>query len=191
MLIRQTAHWTGGWQAPNWVDRRAYHFLYDGDGNQVQGNFLPEANVNLIDGLYAAHAGDFNTGNIGHAVCGMVGAMERPFRAPREAYTRKALEALAKGMAQCCKTYNIKVSADTIHSHSEVLPRYGRGVHKWDINWWANPDGSFEMLSPQEAGDRLRDMVAMDLSDDLAEPSRIDELEERIARIERVVFPVE
>lgn len=53
---------TGGGNYPNDVDKEAYHFLVDKDGEVHYGIHKVEDNLDCNDGNYAAHCGGGNTG---------------------------------------------------------------------------------------------------------------------------------
>lgn len=141
---------------PNAVELQAYHALIDQDGNRHDGNLAPEANLDTSDGVYARHAGQFNTANIGLAMCGMRGAQEKPFKAGSFPITKEQYEEAAKWAAEFCVTYNIKVTKRTVLLHSEVLPRFGRGIYKWDVNWLP---GMSAPGDPEEMGNAFRQRV--------------------------------
>ena len=156
-------HWPAGTYTPNHLELADYHMVIDGDGVVHQGNLGPEANIDCSDGIYARHTGGCNTGAIGIAVCGMLGAKERPFNAGEYPIKSCQIDALVNLTADLCDTYDIPVTQSTTLSHAEVQPTLGikqRG--KWDIAWI--PNHTFGPDDPIRIGDVLRSRVmnAMD-----------------------------
>ena len=120
----------------------------------VPGKYHPEDNISATDGKYAAHTLKANTGRIGVAVCGMMGAVERPFSAGPSPITWSQITVLVGLLADLCRRYDIPVERRTVLSHAEVQPTLGiaqRG--KWDIAWLP---GMAVAGDPVEIGDRIR-----------------------------------
>lgn len=111
-LYRICIHHTGGTNKPNAVDKKAYHFLIDGEGNIHKGVYEPEDNIDCTDGKYAQHCGLGNTGCIGVAYCGNKAGGKYPL-------TRKQLEAGFKLIAELVKKYNIEISHKKVYTHME------------------------------------------------------------------------
>lgn len=162
-LKRITLHWTGGAYKPNAAERKAYHFLIDGNGRVHDGDLAPEANITTRDGVYARHCGGLNTGNIGVGICAMGGSKVReggPYGdfPPREIQFDAAVDLIA----QLCDTYKIPVREKTVFNHSEVRGLFGVGRYKWDINYmpWKRKD----LFTPPEAGAILRAAVSKKVS---------------------------
>lgn len=150
-MKRITLHWTGGNIYPSPYEKTRYHFLIDHNGVVHEGTKPPEANRTVLGRLqpgYVAHAGAFNSDNIGVGLCGMAGAQERPFFAGPSPITMKAYSAAVDLFADLCETYSIRVTPRTVLLHSEVRPRWGVGKYKWDVNWlpgMSRPGDPFEM----------------------------------------------
>lgn len=134
-IARVIVHWTAGANSPSDLDKAHYHVLIDGTGKLVRGkptidlNGLPKAKAG-----YAAHTLNCNTGSIGISLCGMAGAVERPFSAGKAPITSAQWAALIQACAELCKHYGITVGPKTLLSHAEVQANLGikqRG--KWDI----------------------------------------------------------
>lgn len=159
-LFRIVGHWTGGTGSANDVDRRVYHEITEASGVRVPGDLAPEANIDLRNGIYARHAGQFNTGAIGLAMAGMKGAREKSFEWGRYPLQVPQLKAFTICWAEHCLTYDIPVSRDTTVLHSEVLPRFGRGIYKWDINILPGMEAPGD---PVEVGDKMRDLIDAEL----------------------------
>lgn len=156
-MKRIVLHWTAGAYVASDLDKRHYHEVVQGDGSRVQGNLLPEANLNTRDGNYAAHTRGLNTGSIGLAMCAMHGAQHTPFDAGGYPITAKQLNAFAEMVAEYAETYNIPVTRKTILSHAEVQPTLGiRQNGKWDITWLP---GMTRPADPVKVGDIIRSLV--------------------------------
>jgi N-acetyl-anhydromuramyl-L-alanine amidase AmpD len=134
-IARIIVHWTAGTHTPSVNDKSHYHVLIDGAGHLVKGtpsialNSLPKAKAG-----YAAHTLNCNTGSIGISLCGMAGAVERPFNAGKYPLTTEQWAALIQACADLCAHYQIPVTPKTLLSHAEVQTNLGitqRG--KWDI----------------------------------------------------------
>lgn len=158
-LNKQTLHWTGGLYTPNKAELKAYHVVIAGSGEVHTGDLAPEANINVRDGVYARHAGGFNTGNIGTALACMSKAKEHDPTTWRVPPRLEQFKAATKEMAQMSLVYNI--APKRCWMHSEIRPLFGRGIYKWDVNLlpWVSDD----LLSPTQAGDYLRECIANEL----------------------------
>lgn len=147
-------HWTAGGHKASALDRKHYHFMVEADGNIVKGDRRPEDNLNTADGTYAAHTLNANTGRIGVAVCGMMGAVERPFNPGKSPLTWPQVNALTALAARLCAQYGIPVSRETVLTHAEVQPTLKIAQKgKWDITWLP---GMAAAGDPVAVGDRLR-----------------------------------
>lgn len=127
------AHWsvTGYKATPECKDH--YHFTVEEDGNIVAGNKTPEDNLSTVDGKYAAHTKNFNTGVIGIACAAMMGA-ESVTKVGKYPITERQFKAMCKEMARLCKKYGIPVSPKTTLTHAEVQGNLGiKQNGKWDI----------------------------------------------------------
>jgi N-acetyl-anhydromuramyl-L-alanine amidase AmpD len=147
-------HWTAGAGKASSLDRTHYHFLVESNGTIVPGTCKPEDNISTGDGKYAAHTMSANTGRIGVALCGMMGAVERPFNAGPAPINWHQIGVLAGLIADLCRRYDIPVTRQTVLSHAEVQPTLGikqRG--KWDVAWLP---GMPEPIDPVQVGDRIR-----------------------------------
>ncbi len=164
MLKRVHIHWTAGGPQASSLDRQHYHVLIEQDGTVVLGDKKPEANRNTSDGHYAAHTRAANTGAIGVGLCGMRGARDRPFSAGNSPLTWPQIEAMASVVADLCETYDIDVTRETVLTHAEVQPTLGiRQRGKWDVRWLPDMDRAGDAI---EVGDRLREMVLLEMQDD-------------------------
>lgn len=153
-LKRIILHWSAGAAKASGLDRQHYHFMVQQDGTEVAGVFAPEDNIAPVKGRYAAHTLSCNTGSIGIALCGMMGAQERPFSAGSQPILWMQVNAFVALAARLALRYRIPVTRQTILSHAEVQPTLGilqRG--KWDIAWLP---GMTAPGNPVEVGDRLR-----------------------------------
>ena len=147
-------HWTAGQHKASGLDKSHYHYLVQGDGSIIPGTLKPEDNISATDGRYAAHTKGANTGRIGVAVCGMMGATERPFSAGAAPINWGQINALCGLLADLCKRYSIPVGRTTVLSHAEVQPTLGiKQNGKWDICWLP---GMTAVGDPVAIGDRIR-----------------------------------
>ena len=126
-------HWTAGTNKASSVDKKHYHIIIEGDGRLVRGNQPISANAAPINGPYAAHCLNCNTGSIGVSLAGMAGAKERPFNAGAYPITQAQWAVLAEVLADLCRRYAIPVTAGTVLSHAEVETTLGINQRqKWD-----------------------------------------------------------
>lgn len=131
-MKRIIIHWTAGKYSPNPCDYEHYHYLVNGDGLILQGNYTPEDNLNCKDGKYAAHTEMGNTGSIGIAFCGMYGFKnnndvgEYPLLADQ-------CEAGFKFIAELARKYKIPITAENILTHYEFDKNRGKEGRKIDI----------------------------------------------------------
>ena len=147
-------HWTAGQHKASGLDRTHYHYLVQGDGSVIPGTHKPEANIVCVTGKYAAHTRAANTGRIGVAVCGMMGAKDRPFSAGPAPINWAQINALCGLLADLCRRYDIPVTRQTVLSHAEVQPTLGiTQSGKWDICWLP---GMTAVADPVAIGDRIR-----------------------------------
>jgi N-acetyl-anhydromuramyl-L-alanine amidase AmpD len=135
-LKRIIIHWTAGGPTASSSDREHYHYIIQQDERIIKGEMEPEDNTNTSDDHYAAHTRRANTGAIGVSVCGMGGAVERPFSTGRYPLEGGQLRALYAFVARLCKQYEIPVTSTTVLTHAEVEPTLGiKQAGKWDITW--------------------------------------------------------
>lgn len=151
-------HWTAGTNAVSTIDRQHYHEIIDGRGDVYRGVRVPEDNLNISDGTYAAHTLNCNTGSIGIAVAGMHGARERPFSWGSFPLNNVQIDKLVERTAYYCKKYNIPVTRETVLSHAEVQQTLKiKQNGKWDISVLP---GMVAPDDPIKVGDILRARVA-------------------------------
>lgn len=135
-INRIIVHWTAGAHTPSGLDKSHYHILIDGSGALVRGR--PSIALNDAGGTragYAAHTLNANSGSIGVALCGMAGAVERPFSAGPFPLQAVQWTRLATVCADLCRRYGIAVQPGTVLSHAEVQQTLGiRQRGKWDIS---------------------------------------------------------
>lgn len=148
------AHWTAGGPKASPLDAMHYHYMVQFDGSVVPGVHEPADNLDVNDGDYAAHALGANTGRLGVAVCGMRGAVERPFDPGPSPINWGQVNALCGLLASLCVRYSVPVTRRTVLTHAEVQPTLGiRQKGKWDITWLP---GMVRPGDPIEVGDRIR-----------------------------------
>lgn len=156
-MQRIIVHWTAGGNKASATDRKHYHLLVEGDGKLVRGDPPITANAAPIKAGYAAHTLNCNTGSIGVSLCGMAGAVERPFSAGKSPITMQQWAALPAILAALCRRYSIPVTPGTLLSHAEVQATLGiaqRG--KWDIAILPFDTG---LNTARKVGDHLRAAV--------------------------------
>lgn len=155
-LVRVIAHWAVTKYKCDDVSRDHYHFIYEGDGNEVVGRKKPEDNITTSDGSYAAHTLGCNTGSIGVACAAMYGATS-VMDYGSYPITKIQFESMCKGIARLCQKHGIAVTPRTVLSHAEVEGTLGikqRG--KWDIA--VLPFASLK--GAKQCGDHMRATVA-------------------------------
>jgi N-acetyl-anhydromuramyl-L-alanine amidase AmpD len=104
-----------------------------------------------------SHTLNANGGAVGLSLCGMVGAVERPFSFGDAPITPAQIDALAAETAELCAIYDIPVSRWSTLSHSEIQPTLGiKQNFKWDINWLPGMAGPGD---PITCGDKIRALV--------------------------------
>jgi len=184
-LTRIIAHWTAGSYNVSAVDKQHYHFVYDGDGNEVAGKHKPEDNISAADEIYGAHTRSLNTGSIGVSVACMAGAQEGRTNG-RFPMTEKQFDAMCKGIARLCKQYNIPVTPRTVLSHAEVQPTLGvRQRGKWDFTVLPFMP---HLRGHKACGDEMRKRVRRYLGDvQIADPAPSGGPDERVAWLQRLL----
>lgn len=133
-MKRLIGHWTAGNHKASDVDRKAYHVLFEGDGNVVRGAPSISANSGSLKNGYAAHTLNCNTDSIGVSMCGMAGAVESPFNAGRAPLTLVQWKAFVAGTAEMVEFYGIPIGPKTTLFHAEVQANLGiTQRNKWDV----------------------------------------------------------
>ena len=160
-MKRIICHWTAGGYHANALDKKHYHFIFEGDGNEVPGDFPISANEKPIKGKYAAHTLNCNTGSIGLSMACMRGAKERPLDYGPSPMKHTQWNAMTEKAAELCIQYGIEVTPKTVLSHAEVQENLGiKQRSKWDFTVLPFSPG---MNGAKECGDRLRNNVAFDI----------------------------
>jgi hypothetical protein len=109
-----------------------------------------------------AHTLNANGGAVGIAMCCMAGAVERPFNPGSHPMLARQLSAYSRAVASLCVAYDIPVSRWSTLTHAEVQPTLGiKQRWKWDCNWIPGMPAPGD---PVAVGDRIRTMIARDLS---------------------------
>lgn len=145
-------HWTGGGNKANATDKAHYHFLFEGDGTEIEANPIT---------AYLAHTKAANSGALGLSLCGMAGALERPFNAGSSPITQAAVNALIFRSARLCAAFDIPPSRWSTLTHAEIQPTLGIAQRqKWDVNFLP---GMTAPTDPITAGDKLRVAVGIAL----------------------------
>jgi hypothetical protein len=177
-------HWTGGSHNVTSVDKAHYHEIIDGSGVVHKGNNIPEDNLNITDGDYAAHTLNCNTGSIGIAVAAMGGSEERPLKWGPYPLTKVQMDKLLERTKYYCEKYDIPVTRRTVLSHAEVQPTLGikqRG--KWDFTVLPGMDS---VADPVVVGDKLRYQLSSKIGPvpvDKPEPVKRETFWEALMRI--------
>lgn len=154
-MKRIQIHWTAGAHKANSVDRKSYHRLIEGDGNIVIGDHPISSNVPpLRRNEYAAHTWSANSYAIGVAMCGMRGAVERPFNPGPSPLLQDQVSAMVYLVADLAQEYDIDITRETVLTHAEVQRTLGiKQRSKWDVMWLPGMDAPGD---PIEVGDELR-----------------------------------
>lgn len=140
------------------MDLAHYHLLIARTGKLIRGERPISANVSTTDGDYAAHVRNLNTGSIGVALCGMVGAKERPFKPGPFPLTRGQWNNAILVCADLCERYGITPNPRGLAMHCEVQQVYGvRQGGKFDIAALTFDRGKWATVTP---GVELRTRVA-------------------------------
>lgn len=151
-------HWTAGGSKASADDRKHYHILIEDDGTLVRGIPSIKDNAAPKTAAYAAHTLNCNTGFIGVALCGMRGAVERPFDAGPSPLTARQWDVLKRTVATLCRRYSIPVTPRTVLSHAEVQVTLGiKQKGKWDI---ARLPFNPSLVGAKAVGDDLRAAVS-------------------------------
>lgn len=154
-MKRVIIHWTGGTNKANATDKEHYHFVVEGDGKIIEGNFKPENNEKCVKGRYAMHTGKGNTGSIGVAMCGMKDFVPNIPKSTKYPLALLQLEACISKVAQLCKKYGIKVTSDTVMTHYEFNRKHLIKTGKIDIVFLH----IMPWLKKDEIGDFIRDRI--------------------------------
>ena len=157
VMKRVHVHWTAGANKASDEDRQHYHLLIEGDGTLVRGKPTIDLNAAPLKAGYAAHTLNANSGAIGVSLCGMRGAIEKPFDSGSAPITPTQWKRLALVVADLCNRYGIAVTPSTVLSHAEVAATLGisqRG--KWDI---ARLPWNYDLVGARAVGNELRAAV--------------------------------
>ena len=173
VMERIILHWTAGTNSASDHDRDAYHILVEGDLDLVRGKPSIADNAAPLKSGYAAHTRNCNTRSIGLSICGMGGAVERPFSAGRWPITEGQFNKAAEAAAALCARYSIPVTRKTVLFHAEVqgtLRIAQRG--KWDVT--VLPFNS-SVKGAVAVGDFFRAKVIACMSGEDVSPSVVEE----------------
>lgn len=100
-------HWTGGGHRANSVDRKAYHYVVEHDGNIVQGVHPVADNMKRIWGdQYARHTGGMNSRSVGVSFAGMKDSVSARRPGPAPLKENQVLAGL-RFVAECCEAWNL------------------------------------------------------------------------------------
>jgi N-acetyl-anhydromuramyl-L-alanine amidase AmpD len=156
-MKRIIIHWTAGSHKASSVDKEHYHMIVNGDGTVVNGDHKIEDNLSTADGVYAAHTKGANTGAIGVAMAGMLGA-EGPDKLGSYPLTNLQWDACMALVKRLAAKYNIPVTPSTILSHAEVHSILGiKQNGKIDISFGV--PGKPELKTARACGNYIRSLV--------------------------------
>jgi len=116
-MKRIIAHWPVDRGVFTALAGKHYHRYVDKDGRRHNGVYKPEDNLNVRDGKYAAHTRSLNTGTIGIAAGGMLGATSETQLGPFPV-TKAAWDGMCRWIAEDCITYGIPVTRETVLTHA-------------------------------------------------------------------------
>lgn len=158
---RVILHWTGGGARANAVDRKAYHYIVEHDGNVVQGVHPVAANMQRVWGDdYAHHTGGFNSFSVGVSYAGMKDSVSARNPGPAPLRPDQVLEGL-RFVAACCRAWNLDpLDPAQVFHHREAWELHGvKGTQnhkKLDITYLP----FMPELGPPETGPWLRRKIA-------------------------------
>lgn len=153
-------HWTAGANGLISLEKKAYNFLHDTEGNTYDGDSTVAEQV-MYDwrkGIGASHTKSMNTGWIGQSVDAMAGAKQtNPITWGSHPITWKGIDAMLEWTADLSKEYQFPISRWTTLSHAEVQPTLGvKQRWKWD---YVVLPGDTVSRNPIEVGDILRERL--------------------------------
>lgn len=156
-MQRIILHWTAGTHAANSTDKKAYHFLIEGDGTLVRGVAPVDLNEAPLKAGYAAHTLNCNSGSIGISLCCMGNAVESPFNAGKWPMTKTQFTRLIEVIKTLSEKYKIPITPQTVLSHAEVQKTLGiTQRNKWDYTRLAF-DPSY--VGAQVIGNHIRELA--------------------------------
>lgn len=119
-------HWTGGGSRANEVDRKAYHYIVEHDGNVVQGVHPVARNMQRVWGEdYAHHTGGFNSFSVGISFAGMKDSVSAMRPGPAPLKPGQVMAGL-RFAAECCDAWRLdpRDPAQVFH-HREAWELHG------------------------------------------------------------------
>lgn len=155
-MKRIIIHWTAGGYVPTSYEKERYHYLIDSIGKIYQGRFKPEANLNCIEGMYAAHTGGGNTGSIGVSMCGMADFKNKNDQGSFP-LTKIQFEATMKLCAELAKKYKIAIDPDTVMTHFEFGQQHPKTTSYGKIDIIFIP--SYPWISKDDIGSFIRSKI--------------------------------
>lgn len=142
-------HWTAGRNVASDLDRQHYHILIESRETEAGGEVLRYvAGVPIASNMrqlgpgdeYAAHTRGFNSFSVGVTVCGMLGAVERPFHPGPHPITPLQVKGLVDICVQLAVVYDLAPTEDHFFTHPEAETIHGRPqAGKWDLDRWPHP----------------------------------------------------
>ena len=151
-------HWTAGAQGIIDLERNAYNFVFDNDGNTYDGTHTIAEQVayDWKRGIGASHTRGMNTGWIGLSLDAMAGASQtNPITWGRNPITWAGIDAMLEHAMDLCREYDIPVSKWTVLCHAEVEQTLGvKQRSKWDYTCLPGDTNAFQ--DPVEIGNIMR-----------------------------------
>lgn len=119
-------HWTGGGHRANEIDRKAYHYVVEHDGNIVQGVHSVAKNMQRVWGEnYARHTGGLNSFSVGISFAGMRDSVNARNPGPAPLKEGQVLAGL-RFAAECCEEWNLNpLDPKHLFHHREAWELHG------------------------------------------------------------------
>lgn len=154
-------HWTGGGPRANSVDRKAYHYVVEHDGNIVQGVHPVAHNMQRTWGdNYARHTGGMNSFSVGISFAGMMNSVSAMNPGPAPLKPGQVMAGL-RFAAECCMAWNLDpLDPRQVFHHREAWELHGvKGTRNH-----TKPDITYLPFMPElrrtETGPWLRRKIA-------------------------------
>lgn len=154
-------HWTGGGSRANEVDRKAYHYVVEHDGNIVQGVHPVAHNMQRTWGdNYARHTGGFNSFSVGISFAGMKNSVSAMRPGPAPLKPGQVMAGL-RFAAECCDAWGLNpLDPAQVFHHREAWELHGvKGTQNH-----TKPDITYLPFMPElgrtETGPWLRAKIA-------------------------------
>ncbi len=149
-------HWTAGAKGLISLERKAYNFLHDVQGNTYDGNstIAEQVMYDWRKGVGASHTKSMNTGWIGSSIDAMAGATGWPLSWGSNPITWEGIDAMLEHTFELSEEYNFPITKWTTLGHAEVQGTLGiKQRNKWDFMVLPGDD---RVRGAVEVGDILR-----------------------------------